>query len=223
MTDTHKRQTARGNSAGFSAFLLCAVLLTAVFTAAVFGQTAADFAYKKENDGVTITRYTGSAKTVVIPGLLEGLPVTTIGTEAFSGSQLTGVTIPGSVTNIKGGAFSENQLTGVIIPPGVTRIGAEAFYSNQLTSVTIPDSVTIIKGGAFCRNQLTAVTIPDSVTSIEFYTFTENQLISVTIGAQVAIDEQSFDGEFTAVYNNGGKKAGRYTRSGAIWRYAGDR
>ena len=118
---------------------------------------------------------------VIIPSTINGKPVTIIGEYAFSGNQLTSVTIPNGVTVIGTVAFSGNQLTSISIPNSVTTIGNAAFAYNQLTSVTIPNSVTTIGGDAFAYNQLTSVTIPNSVTTIGYNAFSNNQLTSVTI------------------------------------------
>lgn len=65
-----------------------------------FAQTVPDgLQYQTVNgNSVTITKYTGSAASVVIPDRIQGLPVTTIGERAFNGTRITGVTIPNSVT-----------------------------------------------------------------------------------------------------------------------------
>jgi len=135
--------------------------------------------------GNTITKYTGTQKDIVIPSVINGVNITSIGGKAFNIKDLTSVTIPNSVTSIGNQAFSENQLTSVTIPNSVTSIGEGAFYRNKLTSVIIPNSVTSIGGSAFENNQLTSVTIGNSVTSIGGSAFKNNQLTSVTIGNSV--------------------------------------
>jgi hypothetical protein len=80
-------------------------------------------------------------KDVVIPSKIEGLPVTTIGEQAFLNDQLTRVTIPNSVTTIREWAFYDNQLTSVTIPNSVTTIEVLAFQDNPLTSITIGSNV----------------------------------------------------------------------------------
>lgn len=54
----------------------------------------------------TITEYNGTDTVVVIPSKINGVTVTTIGTDAFLGLNITSVTIPGSVTEIGANAFA---------------------------------------------------------------------------------------------------------------------
>ena len=100
--------------------------------------------------------------------------VTSISKEAFTGSGLTSVTIPNSVTQIEDNAFKScSSLPSIIIPNSVISIGSFAFqYCSGLTSVTIPNSVTAIGQFAFeyCSG-LTSVIIGTGATSIEHNAF----------------------------------------------------
>lgn len=84
-------------------------------------------------------------------------------------SNVTGVTIPGSVVKIGEYAFKNcTGLTSVTISSGVKTIDDNAFSGcTGLTGVTIPDSVISIGDSAFsgCTG-LTSVTIPNSVKEI---------------------------------------------------------
>jgi hypothetical protein len=97
-------------------------------------------------------------------------------------------------------------------------------YEGQSQTVKIPakidgKQVTTIGQSAFTENQLTSVTIPNSVTTIWSGAFEGNQLTSVTIGANVNSrgNGNPFDGNLRTVYNNGGKQAGTYVKSGDSW------
>jgi hypothetical protein len=170
-------------------FTAIAAAFVMALTLPLSAQSASDFEFRAR----AITGYKGTAKDVVIPAEINGIPVTSIG-RAFAYKKLTSVVIPDSVTSIGNGAFNGNQLTSITIPDSVTSIGDSAFRGNQLTSVVIPDSVTSIGGWAFGENQLTSVTIPSSVTSIGNGVFAKNQLTNVTIPDSVTfLGEWAFE------------------------------
>ena len=144
------------------------------------------FTYGTNNGTIAITGYYGPGGAVTIPDTINGLPVTSIGYQAFwLCTNLTSVTIPTSITSIGQGAFYFcTSLTNITIPTSVTSLGQDTFcYCWSLTSVMIPASVTSIGDHAFydCTS-LTNITIPASVTSIGAHAFSFcARLTSVTI------------------------------------------
>ena len=135
------------------------------------------FTYVEVEGGIEITDYNEEGgKDVVIPSMIEGSNVISIGTRAFYYNQLTSVIIPNSVVSIGSDAFYSNKLTSVIIPSSVTTIGWGAFRENQLTSVIISEGVKAISSIAFIENKITSVIIPNSVIKIEGGAFNNNQL-----------------------------------------------
>lgn len=119
---------------------------------------------------------TGSAGVlnVVIPSYYKGVPVTSIGMQAFSHSSITSIVLPSSIILIGGDAFNGCEgLTSINIPEGVKTIEGSAFNGCiNLASVVIPNSVTSIGAYAFadCRS-LTSIIIPEGITMISAFTF----------------------------------------------------
>ena len=173
-------------------------------------------------NAVTITGTVGAPTgALTIPAEINGIPVRTIGSNAFKNcSGLTSITIPSSVTSIGGNAFSGcsaikdvvipgsfklstvfpasyQQITNVVIAQGSTSIVDKAFhFCSGLTSVAIPNGMTSIGNLAFCQcSGLTEITIPDSVTSIGYNAFIRcSGLTSITIPDSVtSIGSLAFD------------------------------
>ena len=112
----------------------------------------AQFIYTTNNDTVAIVRYTGSGGAVSIPGVINGLPVTVIGTGAFSNcSTLTAITLPSSLASIGSNAFAScHYLASVTLSNGLATIGDYAFNGcSSVSSISIPASVTTIGNYAF--------------------------------------------------------------------------
>ena len=146
-----------------------------------------DYTYTEYGSEVTITGYNGFGGDVVIPDIIDDMPVVSIGVDAFYVcSALTSVTIPDSVTSIGIRAFYWCAgLTSVTFGNSVKSIGQQAFYRcESLASLNLPDSLTSISLGAFQHcNSLTSLNIPDSVTNIYTSAFREcENLANVTIG-----------------------------------------
>lgn len=154
----------------------------------------------------TITKYNGTDTVVVIPSKINGVTVTTIGTDAFLGLNITSVTIPASVTEIGSNAFAGcTNLTSVNYAgdwsnltiqsgnPAVQDAANEQLFDFEFT----PDNTAVI----VIRYKGTAadVTIPSRykgkpVTMIDHAAFHNNSVVtSVTIPDSVtAIPDDAF-------------------------------
>src|SRR5439155_5350899 len=125
-----------------------------------------------------VTSSPSASGDIVIASSYNGYPVTSIASGAFSRcTNLTSVTIPGSVTSIGAnvnsiaGAFEGcTSLTNVIIGNSVTNIGFSAFFvCTNLTRVTIPASVTSIYAQAFYGcSRMTNFTFPGNAPALVF-------------------------------------------------------
>ena len=137
-------------------------------------------------------------KNVVIPDMYKGLPVTTIGEEAFRGwYSLLSVEIPETVTTIGSYAFAYcSQLASIEIPDSVTSMDGFIFYNcSSLVDVVIGKNVTSIKSYSFNNcTSLKNIEIPNNVTMIGRFAFKGcSGLVSLTIPDSVTeIGENAF-------------------------------
>ena len=107
--------------------------------------------YDIHNQEVTITdiKRKETLKKLIIPKKISNYRVTEIGSDAFSGSSLSEVVLPSTLTKIDEYAFYGTRITDLYIPDSVTEIGVRAFgnltYSNNkpstLTKVSLPAQI----------------------------------------------------------------------------------
>ena len=123
--------------------------------------TYKDFEYQKGNDednGVTITKYTGSDANVSIPEKIDGTDVTILGDSAFAENKsIKSVTIPKTVVIIDNDTFADClNLQNVTFEKNssLRSIYANSFYNTAITQFTVPESCTGIGKDSFmlCKN-----------------------------------------------------------------------
>src|SRR5665213_803970 len=222
------------------------LILTCLLSAALPAAVQAQFNYTTTNGAITITGYTGSGGAVIIPATINGLPVTSIGDEAFNGGYLmTSVTIPNSVTNIGQAAFNYcSSLTVIAVDTNnlvYSSVNGVLCDKNQTTlvefpggrggSYTIPDSITNIGDYAFKEVALTNVTIPDSITSIGYLAFEGySSLTVIKVSSNnlfySSVNGELFDKSQTTLIQYPGGLGGSYTVPNSVtsiedWSFAG--
>ncbi len=170
-------------------------------------QTSGVLTYVNYGDYIEITgcdrEFSGD---LIIPKSIDGVPVTSIGDEAFyECTSLTSVNIPDSVTSIVDSAFEGcTSLASVIIPDSVTSIGEYVFYQcESLTSVTIPDSVVSIGYRAFLDcTSLASIDIAETnenYCSIDGVLFDRNATTLIQYPAGKNNDEYSIPDSVTSI------------------------
>ncbi len=156
-----------------------------------------DFEYEVNKDGsVTITKYVGTDKSVVIPSKIDNKNVTYIGNDAFNRTEIEAVLIPDTVIGLYNGAFYGcKQLQTVILSDNLISIGKDAFCEcSSLTEIELPDSLEKIEGYAFyCCTALKTITVPGNTDYISTFAFAKTGLETVIIEEGVKnIGENAF-------------------------------
>jgi len=136
-----------------------------------YALTEGDYTYTVESGKATITAFPKNyAGALTMPAALGGCPVAAIGNNSFkSCTNLTAVTIPGTVTNVGEFAFWRcGKLASVSLPDSLTVLGLAAFCAcPSLKSVTIPGGVGNVGKTAFAECGLTDLTIRPGVKNID--------------------------------------------------------
>ena len=153
------------------------------------GSSVSDFEYaENEGGGITIAKYIGTDKHVVIPAKITGKDVTVIGELAFGDSEIISVKIPDSVTLLEKVAFgyclslTEIQLSqnlksigdgcfiacivlpSVKLPQSLEKIGDHAFeHCLKLSDVKLPSNLKYLGMKAFYETVLKQINIPKSI------------------------------------------------------------
>ncbi|MBB6463677.1 leucine-rich repeat protein [Flammeovirga kamogawensis] len=128
-----------------------------------------------------IKEYHSAYTHIIIPPILDGQEVTSIGERAFSNKTLLGVILPNTLKNIGDFAFTSNALIQIELPMSLKSIGRGAFQFNSIESVEFPASLTEIGSGAFQLNQIRNVVLPDSLLHIHNAVFSLNRLESIEL------------------------------------------
>jgi hypothetical protein len=156
--------------AGFRAALVISAAAMVFIAANASGNANSeeDFqvALTGDGSGVVIVKYLGKASAVVIPAVIQGMPVKELADESFeSGPRITSVVIPEGVLKIGRSAFAyQNALASVTLPDTLQYIGSFAFaYCSKLAAITLPPDIRVIDQWAFRQTGLTHITLPDSL------------------------------------------------------------
>ena len=121
-----------------------------LFALGVNAASLDDLGYTTTGGKVIITNCDEAATgELMIPQIIEGNPVTSIGEQAFGNCfSLTNITIPDSIVSIGNQTFEScYSLTSITIPDIVTSIGFGCFTGSPITDLEIPSRPEIILAG----------------------------------------------------------------------------
>ena len=147
------------------------------------------FKYRSLSDGYGIGGFTEEKyKTLIIPSMHNGKPVTHILAGAFRERDIQEAVMTDGVVVIEDGAFQNcEDLNQVILPESLREIGDSAFSGCvNLSTAALPHALERIGCSAFEGSALKQADIPDSVLAIEHGAFNScRRLSSVHLPAQL--------------------------------------
>lgn len=119
------------------------------------------FTWTAKNNEITITGYVGAeyVTSVAIPDTIDNLPVTAVGSSAFSGVKtIERISLPETVRTIGEKAFYRcTGLESISVPASVTSIGRRAFYGCSSLNGTLHLVDASVGTYAFTGSRLTAL------------------------------------------------------------------
>ena len=127
-----------------------------------------DFEYVITDGKAVITKYKGNAETVVIPEVIDGIPVRSIGKKAFyKNNKISALVLSENLREIGDDAFWFcKKLSKIEMPYGVETIGNDAFSYCDIEELILPESVKTIGNDAFSYCGIKELTLPESVKTI---------------------------------------------------------
>ncbi|MEG2413947.1 MAG: leucine-rich repeat protein [Clostridia bacterium] len=143
--------------------VIMVIVLASVIAVTVSATTHGDkisskgFVVTTSGGEATITSYSGTDKTVLIPAVINGKKVVSVGANAFKGKTIESIEFSDKIKNLE---IEDNAFVGIEgvkyikLPTNTTKIGDNAFKDlRYLSHVTMPDSIRAIGEYAFsgCR------------------------------------------------------------------------
>ncbi len=145
---------------------------------------ASEFLCEENDDGgITVLKYKGSDKNIVIPAIINGKPVTAIGKTDVVFPDAVSIAMPDTVREIRDKAFAQSaDLTSVVLSKSLTKIGQEAFRGcSSLSDVTLPDSLTYLGAFSFSDcSALRSISLPQNLSEVNNYAFYHSGLETVS-------------------------------------------
>ena len=113
---------------------------------------------------------------VVIPEIVNGYAVISVGEGAFRGLPIVSISLPSTLRSIGHSAFHVcHELEKVDLPEGIEMIDSRAFWHcDKLKEISFPNSISFIGGNAFggCSS-LEVVSLPSSLSVVEEAVFVD--------------------------------------------------
>ena len=121
-----------------SSTFLFLFLLIHIVSIPLYAQEEKDgFIYIIENNVIKITGWKGSTVDVIIPAVIDGIPVRRIGRWAFQNSKINSAVISEGITIIEYMAFDSCSITAVTLPGSIQEIDYAAFSKTPISTIKV--------------------------------------------------------------------------------------
>lgn len=174
------------------------------------------FEYIENSTGITITKYIGTEKKVIVPANIDGKKVTIIGNNAFNTVvaavnqnskgdnpknikrvRINELLLPEGLISIEDNAFANNDLVSLSLPKTIKNIGTNAFLANKISNIALNEGLQTIGNGAFNGNNISELTIPSTIVSIGEGAFQNNNITTVNLPETTDVAGEAFDNGVT--------------------------
>ena len=156
-----------------------------------------DFNYIIDSDNeITIKKYSGKAKCVVVPSEIDGLPVTKIGDHAFaSNKEISEVVLNDNLIILENYVFDNCQsLEKINFPSELIYIGDFCFFRTKISNINFGKKLKEIGSFAFSNCGIVGTVDLSSVENIGSFAFSANEkLREVILGEKLTqLEERVF-------------------------------
>jgi hypothetical protein len=172
------------------------------------------FLYSVTDGDISIDKYIGKNKQVIIPDTINGLTVTHIGDACFEDRRdVSEIGLPITIESIGKNAFTGcKSLEHIDVPASVLQIGEYAFkWCSKLVKFTIPPRVTEILQGTFmCCYSLESIELHNNIRHIGEAAFWRCENLRLKIPETAIIDVAAFKGMDKSSVEYGGVLEDRF-------------
>lgn len=152
------------------------------------------FIYKKNNEEITITGYSGVESSIVFPSEIDGTPVTAIAENAFQGFlYLKKIVIPSSIKIIDLAFVSCAELEYAFIGSGVTSMNGAFRGCTSLKTVVGGENAEYLDECFYNCSSLESSVIPSSAKSVLSAYSGCTSLVSATVNNGVSCLDRTFE------------------------------
>lgn len=169
-------------------------------------------------NGIRITEYNGFEKTVIIPKVIDGLPVVSIGCDAFKNAYSSEIILPTSLKAILRFAFSScKNIKRIYLHEGIEYIGPYCFSCSGLETIEFPNSLKTI--GRICPGceNLKQIIIPEKVDRVDGSAFEIKNKKKKTLecafyGCKTTVSNGLLEKNVKTIYCLSGSEIQKYAR-----------